>query len=83
MAQRTNRKVVDRKIIPLEIIDRTKEVKIMKIGEEENMKIKKKKKNASTYKTRVMLLEMIAWYFVPVIYIIFSVTYFTIYYCMF
>ena len=75
--------MVDRKIIPLEIIDRTKEVKIMKIGEEENMKIKKKKKNASTYKTRVMLLEMIAWYFVPVIYIIFSVTYFTIYYCMF
>ena len=83
MAQRTNRKAVDGKIIPLEIIDRLKEVEIRKIGEDENMKIKKKKKNVSTYRTRVKLLETIAWYFVPVIYIIFSVTYFTIYYCMF
>ena len=77
-----NRKLLDvsGKIIPLEILDRTNEVRVRKIGEDE--KKNKEDKRDSNYLTKANMLKMIAWYLVPAIYIIFSVTYFTIY-CMF
>ena len=66
------------KIIPLEICELTKEVKIM-VGEDEKKKSKEEEKKASTCWTRAKLLEMIAWYLIPVIYILFTVAYFIIY----
>ena len=80
MTQGKSRKMlgVAGKIIPLEILERTNEVK--KIGEAD--KIIREEKKAPTCWKRVEMLEMMAWYCVPTIYIIFSVTYFTIH-CMF
>ena len=72
-----NKKLLDvsGKITPLEILERNLEVKIMRIGEDEKIK-----KEASNNWTKGKMLEMIAWYIVPAIYIIFTVTYFTLYY---
>ena len=79
MTQRTN-KTIAGKIIPVEILDGTNEAKIMKVGEDEKKKIKKEEKKASAIcLTRAKMLEMIAWYLVPAIYIIFTVAYFIIY----
>ena len=67
------------KIIPMEILERTNEVKTMKVGEVEKKMIKKEEKKDSTISTKAKILKMIAWFLVPVIYILFTVTYFTIY----
>ena len=80
MPKSTNRTLLDLagKINSLEILEKNNEVRIMKIGEDEKID-KEVRKNASTSWTRVKMLEIIAWYLVPAIYIIFTVTYFTLY----
>ena len=81
MKKRTHKKLLNvaGKITPLETLERTNALKIMKIEEDE--KKNEEVKRDSTCSTKAKMLKMVAWYLVPTIYIIFSVTYFTIY-CM-
>ena len=78
MTQRTNKKLLNvaGKITPLETLERTNALKIMKIEEDEK---KNKEVKRDSTSTKAKMLKMVAWYLVPTIYIIFSVTYFTVY----
>ena len=62
--------------IPLEIHEETNGVYFMRRADEE---IKKENEKASTRWNRAEMLEMIAWYLVPIIYILFTLVYFIIY----
>ena len=64
------------KISPLELPEDSKEVENIVKKEK---KSRKEEKKTSTSLTRANMLEMAAWYLIPVIYIIFTISYFTIY----
>ena len=69
-----SKKNVAGKIIPLEFYEKNDEIDV---GVNAKKTIKKDKKNVTCW-TRTKMLEIIAWYFNPVIYIIFAVAYLTI-----
>ena len=64
------------KTVPLELPEDSKKENNIDKEEKKNREGEKK---ASTSLTRAKMLEMAAWYLIPVIYIIFTIIYFTIY----